>query len=69
MEQVPTSLQATLALVPAMHGHAPSGALITPDGLRRGFNGWIELASAIEDWRQRHELPAVVQPIRSEDVT
>jgi len=66
---VPTTLRATLTLIPAIHGHAPSGALITPDGLRRGFTGWIELASAIEDWRHGHELPDVVQPIRSEDVT
>ena len=29
----------------------PTGALLTPDGERRPFSGWIELASAIEDWR------------------
>jgi hypothetical protein len=43
--------QATLEL-DAGSGDAPSGVLLTDDGLRRAFCGWIELASAIEDWRQ-----------------
>jgi hypothetical protein len=34
---------------------APAGALVTADGRRRAFCGWIELASAIEDWRQTNE--------------
>jgi hypothetical protein len=43
--------QVTLELE-AGAGEAPKGALLTGDGLRRTFCGWIELASAIEDWRQ-----------------
>jgi len=64
MEQGPT-LQATLALVPGTEDPAPVGALITADGQRRRFSGWIELASAIEDWRHAHDRNAR----RSEDLT
>jgi hypothetical protein len=46
--------RATLALE-AGGGDAPAGALLTDDGRRRAFRGWIELASAIEDWRQTCE--------------
>lgn len=28
---------------------------MTTDGRRRAFEGWIELASAIEDWRETQE--------------
>jgi hypothetical protein len=53
--------QATLELETGT-GEAPTGALLTADGLRRAFCGWIELASAIEDWRQAQEA---VQPLHS----
>jgi hypothetical protein len=39
----------------------PKGALIAGRGLRRTFSGWIELASAIEDWR-RSEAGDPVSP-------
>jgi hypothetical protein len=69
VDQGRTTLQATLALVPATEGQAPAGALITADGRRRGFSGWIELASAIEDWRHAHERAGNHSEDRSEDVT
>lgn len=34
-------------------GRAPEGPLTSADGLRVGFSGWAELASAIEEWRIR----------------
>jgi hypothetical protein len=37
---------------------APAGALVTADGRRRAFTGWIELAAAIEDWRQAEDSNA-----------
>jgi hypothetical protein len=43
---------ATAKLEVDLHGATPEGALIAADGLRRTFSGWIELASAIEDWRR-----------------
>ena len=49
-------LHATLALVPG-EGQPPAGALIAADGRRRPFRGWIELASAIEDWRTGEATP------------
>jgi hypothetical protein len=51
-----STLQATLELF--SEGETPTGALITPGGQRREFSGWIEMASAIEDWRHNHRLPA-----------
>jgi hypothetical protein len=49
--------QATIELQTDIQGDAPAGALLTSDGKRRRFSGWMELASAIEEWRQaqRHE--------------
>jgi len=47
--------------VPGTDGQAPTGALITVDGRRHPFSGWIELASAIEDWRHAGERPATTQ--------
>jgi len=53
----PSTTQATLELElkPTSEAASPAGALLTPDGKRRAFVGWLELASAIEDWRQTHE--------------
>jgi hypothetical protein len=69
VDQEPTTLLATLALVPGIDGQAPAGALITADGRRHRFSGWIELASAIEDWRHAHERAGNHSEDRSEDVT
>jgi len=57
-ETSPTST-AILKLELELEGEseAPAGALITPHGERRPFIGWLELASAIEDWRQTQERP------------
>jgi hypothetical protein len=33
-----------------LDGAAPEGSLTAPDGIRRAFSGWTELAAAIEDW-------------------
>ncbi len=44
-----------LDLEPASEAASPAGALLTPDGERRRFTGWLQLASVIEDWRQTHE--------------
>jgi len=41
-----------LELKPESEAASPAGALLTPDGERRVFVGWLELASVIEDWRQ-----------------
>jgi hypothetical protein len=32
----------------------PAGALVCAHGRRRAFRGWLELAAAIEDWRQTY---------------
>ena len=58
MDHTRATFQATLALVPAPDAESPAGALITSDGRQRLFFGWIELASAIEDWRHTCEPPA-----------
>jgi hypothetical protein len=47
-ESAPTT-RATLEV--ALEADAPAGTLTAPDGRRRSFSGWLELASAIEDWR------------------
>jgi hypothetical protein len=61
--QLTPTLQATLALTPGAGDQAPVGALITADGQSRRFCGWIELASAIEDWRHTHDVPAATETI------
>jgi hypothetical protein len=55
-ETTPTT-QATLELLVdhESEGAAPAGAPPTLDGCRRAFTGWIELACAIEAWRQAEE--------------
>jgi hypothetical protein len=50
--------QATIELQTDSEGEAPMGALLTSDGTRRSFSGWLELASAIEDWRQAADQPS-----------
>ena len=55
MHQEKPTTQATLELQTGIEGAPPTGALLTCDGRRRRFSGWIELASAIEDWRQAQE--------------
>lgn len=52
-----TTATLELQLQPESEAASPAGALLTPDGERRAFAGWLELASAIEDWRQTHEQP------------
>jgi hypothetical protein len=45
---------ATLEMQP---GQRPCGALISADGQRRSFAGWVEFAVVIQDWRAVvHEL-------------
>jgi hypothetical protein len=41
-----------------LEADAPEGVLFTADGRRRAFTGWIELAAAIEDWRQAENSDA-----------
>lgn len=57
MDDVKRMTRATLELdlEPASEAASPAGALLTPDGERRRFTGWLQLASVIEDWRQTHE--------------
>jgi hypothetical protein len=50
--------EAKLELELALEADAPGGALLTTDGRRRAFTGWIELAAAIEDWRQAEDSDA-----------
>jgi hypothetical protein len=52
---VKTTRTAEAKLELALEADAPAGALVTPDGRRRVFTGWIELAAAIEDWRQAED--------------
>lgn len=54
MTELRPLLQATLILTRETDGQRLEGALITADGHNRPFRGWIELASAIEDWRHEH---------------
>ena len=49
MNQRPQTTSATIELDAA--GEAPTGAFTDGHGQTRRFNGWIELAAAIEDWR------------------
>jgi hypothetical protein len=55
MDHMRPATQATIELQTDIEGDAPGGALVTSDGQRRPFSGWIELASAIEDWRQAQQ--------------
>ncbi len=57
MDDVTPTSRATLELdlKPESEAASPAGALLTPDGERRAFVGWLQLASVIEDWRQTHE--------------
>jgi hypothetical protein len=43
-----------LELGAAADSEPPAGALVCAHGRRRAFRGWLELAAAIEDWRQTH---------------
>lgn len=52
-----STVQAILELFSATESDTPAGALITAGGNRREFSGWIEMASAIEDWRHSHRSP------------
>jgi hypothetical protein len=49
MNRQPQTTTATLELEAG--SEAPTGALTDGHGQARRFNGWIELAAAIEDWR------------------
>lgn len=52
-----------------LHGAAPEGALTAADGSRRAFSGWIELASAIEDWRRSEAVdPANAEKLREKQM-
>jgi hypothetical protein len=51
MSEPVRTAKATLELE-IQKGEGLEGALSAPDGSRRPFSGWIELAAAIEDWRQ-----------------
>jgi hypothetical protein len=46
--------KATASLELQVEPQAPAGTLTADDGFRRAFTGWIELATAIEDWRALH---------------
>ena len=49
MNRRPQTTTATLELTLA--ANAPNGVLTDSHGQARRFEGWIELAAAIEDWR------------------
>jgi hypothetical protein len=49
MNPPPQTTSATIELQAGTE--APTGALTDSNGQARRFNGWIELAAAIEDWR------------------
>ena len=52
MARMNRRLQTTTATIELDPGTgAPTGALTDARGHVRGFDGWIELAAAIEDWR------------------
>ena len=34
----------------SLQGAAPEGVLSAPDGIRRAFSGWTELAAVIDEW-------------------
>jgi hypothetical protein len=55
MHKTPPASRVTLELKLEPESEAPAGALITQGGERRPFVGWLELASAIEAWRQAQE--------------
>jgi hypothetical protein len=56
MGQRTRTAEATLEV--DIEAKAPVGALVTGDGRRRTFSGWIELAATIEDWRHDEENDA-----------
>jgi len=49
MNQRPQTTSATIEL--DLGSQAPTGVLTDAQGAARRFDGWIELAAAIEDWR------------------
>jgi hypothetical protein len=60
VDKTPATAKATLELElevgsPESDDSPPAGHLITRDGERRAFLGWLELASFIEDWRQAQQ--------------
>jgi hypothetical protein len=57
MHNATPTIQATLELelMPPSDTMSPAGALLTLDGERHAFAGWLELAAVIEKWRQTHE--------------
>jgi hypothetical protein len=42
-----------------LEAEAPAGTLVTGDGQRRMFSGWIEFAAAVEDWRHAEKSNAI----------
>jgi hypothetical protein len=48
MDRIPTA-RATLDI--ETEGRAPTGTLISADGVARRFTGWTEFAAVIQDWR------------------
>jgi hypothetical protein len=53
-------LTATLEL--ELDGPLPEGAITEPGGQRRAFQGWIELAAAIDDLRRSPGIDAAEPP-------
>lgn len=47
-----SSLTARATLELDLRQEAPAGALVALGGRARQFSGWVELASAIESWRE-----------------
>lgn len=65
MKEAGSTAKATLEI--ELGSVAPEGALTAPDGVRRAFCGWIELAAAIEDWwRSEAESPAAEWRVEKE---
>jgi hypothetical protein len=52
---------ATATIELALGVEAPKGVLTDGDGRARRFNGWIELAAAIEDWRTASRRSGPIQ--------
>jgi hypothetical protein len=48
---------ATATIELNLDAQAPDGVLTDGQGATRRFNGWIELAAAVEDWRRTSSRP------------
>ena len=64
MNRPPQTTSATIELETG--SEAPTGALTDGQGQARRFDGWIEIAAAIEDWRtsttRTETSPSAIDP-------